>query len=385
MFRSGTTLFARMLHAHGDVACASDPFRPFFNCFRDAVARDIGATVNDFDPLGDYFANGAGVDLFESIQQATMERPFPDRMRDELREQIASHAEPFSPKITNRLDAVRGEAFRDVYDDLLSYIPAAYGSGTEEWEATKEVWTTEFTPVLARAYPEAKFLHVVRDPRAVCASKNVQETTKYPWLFLIRQWRKLAILSHLYNVQLSDRVHVVRYEDLVRNPRDTAGGICDFLGVPLDEQMLNPSNYVDGSGEPWIQNTSYDESSASFESDSIDKWKGILSDRERAYVEQLSYPEMSLYDYDVGEVSLGISDDLTVDPPRIPLDELADWIQEYFEDWDRIRHCTEIGTERVRQRLLTVDESTFDRAGDRLLKGYFLDPSYAETARAAVQ
>lgn len=53
MFRSGTTHLARIHHAHDVIACASDPFRPFFNCLRDAVAEDIGYTVDSFDPLGD--------------------------------------------------------------------------------------------------------------------------------------------------------------------------------------------------------------------------------------------------------------------------------------------------------------------------------------------
>ena len=68
MFRSGTTLFARMLHTHANIVCASDPFRPFFNCLRDAVARDIGVSVTEFDSLGDYFADRTQLDIFDAVQ-----------------------------------------------------------------------------------------------------------------------------------------------------------------------------------------------------------------------------------------------------------------------------------------------------------------------------
>jgi len=385
MFRSGTTLLARMLHTHDEIVCASDPFRPFFNCFRDAVARDLGAPVGGFDPLDDYFADKTGLAVFEGVQQATLERSFPNWLREELRERIISHAEPFSPKITERLDSIQGATFREVYDDLLSHIPAAYGNGAEQWEATKEVWTTEFTPVLARAYPESKFLHVVRDPRAVCASKNVKKNSKYPWLFLIRQWRKLATLSDLYESRFKDRVCIVRYEDLVQNPRNTVEEICNFLGIVLDEAILDPSNYVDGAGDPWLQNTSYERSSRSFNIDSVDKWREVLSGREKMYIEQLSYPEMLILGYEIGGVQFGLPDDMVFNPPRVSTNKLADWVRGYYEDWDRIRHSTEIGTEQVRHRLLTTDDCAFDNVGEQVLKGYFLDPSHASTVRTAVR
>jgi len=385
MFRSGTTLFARMLHTHQNIVCASDPFRPFFNCLRDDVAREIGASVDGFDPLGDYFADSESVALFEAVQKANMERQFPDDARDELYERIVSHAEPFSPRITERLDSVRGETFREVYDDLWSYVPDGYGEGDEVWEATKEVWTTEFTPVIADAYPDSKFLHVVRDPRAVCSSKNVTEEAKYPWLFLTRQWRKLAILSHLYGKRFEDRVHVVRYEDLVRSPRKTADAICDFLDIDLDEAVLDPSNFVDGAGEQWLQNTSYEGSSASFNTDSVDKWRDVLTDRETEYVEQLTYPGMSVYGYDHDSSGFGLSDDLVFDPPRVPTDELADWIKEYYGDWDLVDHVNEVSTEQTREKMLTTDEDGFENIDDNLLKAYFLDPEYAETARTTIE
>lgn len=382
MFRSGTTLVARMLHTHDNIACASDPFRPFFNCLRDSVARDVGASVDEFDPLGDYFADQTEIELFDAVQQTTLDRQFPDDVGDELYERIISHAEPFSPKITSRLDAIQDETFRDVYDDLWSYVPAAYGEKNEQWEATKEVWTTEFTPVLARAYPDSKFIHIVRDPRAVCASKNVRQDAKYPWLFLVRQWRKLAILSNQYNSQFQDRVRVIRYEDLVTSPQDTVTNICEFLGIGVDRRLLDPSNFVDGAGEQWLQNTSYEGSKASFNTDSVDKWKDVLTNREIKYIEQLSHPEMRLYDYVPETSQFGLSDDLIFDPPRVPREELADWITEYYGDWGYVDHTNAVGTEQLRQQLLMLPDHRFEHIDDQLLKAYFLFPEYAELAHS---
>ena len=59
----------------------------------------------------------------------------------------------------------------------------------------KEVWTNEFAPAFLRSFRNSKVLFVIRDPRAVAASKNVT-SEKYSLLFLARQWRKLAWLAH---------------------------------------------------------------------------------------------------------------------------------------------------------------------------------------------
>lgn len=381
MFRSGTTLFARMLQSHDNIACASDPFRPFYNCLRDNIATDLDAQVEPYDPLGDYFADDQQRALFDAIQSASLNRPFPDDQRDTLLERIIDHAEPYSPRITERLDTIEGDTFRAVYDELFSYVSDAYGDGGEDWVATKEVWTTEFTPLLRAEYPDSRFILVVRDPRAVCASKNVQETTKYPWLFLIRQWRKIASLSSTYADRFPEHVSVVRYEDLVREPQDTVEGLCDFLDIEMDQDLLDPSTFVDGAGNQWLQNTSYSDSAASFDTSSVDKWRSVLSDREIEYIEQLCHPEMRAHGYTPTTPDTGLPDDQVLDPPRVQADKLADWIREYSGAIDRFEAMTETGTELIRRRFLTADQATFDGIQDDVLRGFFYDEAHARRVR----
>jgi len=386
MFRSGTTLLARMLHTHDEIACASDPYRPFFNCFRDTVADDCGIDVNAYDPLGDYFADDTQLQLYDAIQSATLDRSFSDEERDRLYDRIESHGTPFSPRIYEEVDEIRGETFHEVYEHLLSAVPVCYGDGDESWHATKEVWTTEFTPVLHESFPDARFIHVVRDPRAVCASKNVQERSKYPWLFLIRQWRKLATLARAYDRHhpVQDQVLVVRYEDLVSEPRATAERMYEFLGIGMDEETLNPANFVDGSGDQWLQNTSYDESDPSWDTSSIDKWRTVLADRDVAFIEQLCYPELLVHGYEPDADSYGLTEPQVRDPPQLSTEELADWITPYYDDWDRFDHVRAAGMERTRQRLLDADQATFDAVDDDFVRGLFLDRAYATTARTHV-
>lgn len=387
MFRSGTTLLARMLHTHRNIACASDPYRPFFNSLRDSIAEELDIETPLYAPLGSYYADDEQRCLFDAIQSTSLDRQF-DRNRKTLLSRIKSHGRPFSPRIIENLTEIPGETFADVYRNLLTKVPAQYGNEDEQWQATKEVWTTEFVPALAEAFPESRFLLVVRDPRAVAASNNVEETTKYPWTFLARQWRKLAILSWAYDrdPEIADRVEVVRYEDLVQSPRKTATDMCEFLDIDLDERILDPSNFVDGHGDQWLQNTSYDDGGASFNTDSVDKWQNVLTDRETALIEQCCLPSMDQFGYDLSASSgLGIEDELLLDPPVVESAEMADWISEYYPNRTQHSLREELGSEGIRQRLLLCGEAVFTQLDDTTIRSYMLSEAFCTAARGSLQ
>lgn len=383
MFRSGTTLLARMIHSHDEIVCASDPYRPFFNCLRDSVAGEIGVSVPSYAPLGSYFCDDDQRRLFEAVQQCSLDRPF-DRDADELLTRIRSHGRQFSPRIINNLRAVEGDSFEAVYRNLLSKVPEQYGTGNERVTATKEVWSTEFVPALAETFPECKFVLVVRDPRAVAASNNVNQGRRYPWTFLARQWRKIAILSWVYDTdeELCDRVHVLRYEDLVESPRETATDMCEFLDLPLDEDILDPSNFVDGRGEQWLQNTSYDDGGASFNTESIDKWQDTLDDRTISFLEQCCYPAMTRFGYEFSSsCRFGLTDELLLDPPVVKPEEMADWIRSYYPNRSVLSVQSELGTEYVRQRMLLCDDEIHDTFDPETIRSYFLNQQYFDAIR----
>mgnify|MGYP001218363097 CR=1 FL=1 len=69
MFRSGTTLLARMLDSHPSICLASDPFAPLFKCFRDEIAYNlIGESFDINSPLNDYYFDQVQQNLFQAIQ-----------------------------------------------------------------------------------------------------------------------------------------------------------------------------------------------------------------------------------------------------------------------------------------------------------------------------
>jgi len=116
-------------------------------------------------------------------------------------------------------------------------------------EQHKTMWV-EKTPMhldhihqISHYLPESKFVHIIRDGRAVVASLY-DVTRKYPKQWggeralsdCIKQWNRCMTLSHRYSSQ--DNHHFVEYEYLVRDPVAVISSLCEFLGVTYQDTMV---------------------------------------------------------------------------------------------------------------------------------------------------
>jgi hypothetical protein len=100
-------------------------------------------------------------------------------------------------------------------------------------------------PVLARLFPSARFVHVIRDGRDVALSYvSVPWGPNDVWDCAVK-WRRDVGAGRLHGPALgSERYLEVRYEELVREPRPTLERICGFGSLDFDERMLE---YRDGA------------------------------------------------------------------------------------------------------------------------------------------
>jgi hypothetical protein len=87
-------------------------------------------------------------------------------------------------------------------------------------------------------WPDARYIHLVRDPRDVARSVvqkgwagNIYQASEF-WLEAESCWDSL--LTHLSG----DQAIEIRYEDLVTRTRVVLSEICRFVGVEYSEQML---------------------------------------------------------------------------------------------------------------------------------------------------
>lgn len=301
MFRSGTTMVARMLHASPYLICASDPFAPLFKQYRNSILLENKYKIDLNEPINDYQMNQEQYRRYECIKTSNLDMCVPNEVLENLKIKTIQHAYHYSGKIIPLLDTWKGETYRSLLKNGMNIIEKAYEK-TEGVKAIgfKEVWMTEFTPHVLTLKDLQSVILIIRDPRAVIAS-NFASGSRYPIIFLLRQWRKIATLSAYYADKF-DSCLLIKFEDLLAKSSSTVSSICNKLDIKFDERMMDERNYLDGFGEKWKINTSYkskEEMGTMFKSNNEEKWRKILSKEELLLIESTLWPEMKYFGYDL--------------------------------------------------------------------------------------
>ena len=141
-----------------------------------------------------------------------------------------------------------------------------------------------FSEHLFTHFPEAKLIQIVRDPRAVYASRQQvlrQRRGRHTKAFrLVNEWNRSIWQRH----RLRDRPEQflsIRYEDLLANPRSVLGQVCRFIGISVEPLTLAPTK----AGQNWPGNSSFGDCFSGISQVPLNRWKDDLSDDEVAWIE----------------------------------------------------------------------------------------------------
>jgi hypothetical protein len=108
--------------------------------------------------------------------------------------------------------------------------------------------------LLSTWYPDARFLHVIRDPRAVVLSARATPWTTGSFAGDAEVWRRYLVAARTASTAATDRYAEIRYEELVTEPEPVMRRVCAFLGVEFAAGMLDTTAARPGFNadrEPW--------------------------------------------------------------------------------------------------------------------------------------
>lgn len=152
---------------------------------------------------------------------------------------------------------------------------------------------TIYTEQLLEIFPNAKFIHIIRDYRDHFVSiKNVDFDLPYisliafKWRLFIKKYREMMEKYPLSHIE-------IRYEDLVRDPENQMKHLCKFTGINYNQDILN--FYLKG-----------DEARKIYPSKLLDKihsslFNKISPDKIGVYKSQLSLKQIKIADFTVGK------------------------------------------------------------------------------------
>lgn len=153
----------------------------------------------------------------------------------------------------------------------------------------------EYARELARWFPGARFVHVLRNPYAVVNAESLDKTVHRSRRH--RVYRPLA--KSLYflerNRRYLDRYHVVRFEDVVLETGDTMREVADFLGLPFRDSMTRPTI----GGRPWGGNSrTVEEEFEGVDPRPVDAFRDQIAPLDVALVNRYFGPMLARYGYE---------------------------------------------------------------------------------------
>jgi ketosteroid isomerase-like protein len=91
--------------------------------------------------------------------------------------------------------------------------------------------------LIAEIYPDARFVHIVRDGRDVARSIAVQSWGPDSIEEAAQEWREAIMASRAAAIS-DDRYREVRYEDMLSDPSRVAAELYRFLGLSADDEIV---------------------------------------------------------------------------------------------------------------------------------------------------
>ena len=145
----------------------------------------------------------------------------------------------------------------------------------------------ELSEGILKHWPKAKFVILIRDPRAVFASQKK--------FFPERRLKYSAIYWNIHTASINEgyipreQYLLFRYEDFVQNANECLGQTLEFLGLSSQEDMVKLMLEAQPASARSLQ-----------------KWRSSLSDEEIHMIESICFDEMKNYGYEPELAKSGI-------------------------------------------------------------------------------
>lgn len=262
--RSGTSLMQAMLHAHPEVM-----FLPETHFFR----RYVGPFLRRIR------VKRAGAEGFAGMLEQDEQFARAGIAAQELLASFADSSASFEPG--------------DAYLRLLRLHRQRHEARVV---GDKDPRVVDFLPVLVQVLPDARVVHVVRDPRDVLLSrrKAAWSRDRSDWSHLLAYRAQMHRARRTGPRYLGDRYLEIRYEDLLQEPERTLGRVCRHVDLEYDPAMMAFSDEAEdlvGDDEwQWKKETT-----GPLMRDNMRKWEGELEPEVRILTEKLCiepFPEL---------------------------------------------------------------------------------------------
>jgi hypothetical protein len=181
----------------------------------------------------------------------------------------------------------RGFGPGDVFEALLRHDVGAAPESDVVW-GDKSPMYTEHIDLLGRLYPQARFIHIVRDGRDCCLSAH--NAWKQNMVRCAQKWARGVTKARSEGRRIPERYLEVRYEDLLANPEMELRRCCSFLDVEYDPSMVHLRFSTEFRGAA--------KEARAIVSTNVRKFEHLLDERTRRRIEETAGATLRAFGYD---------------------------------------------------------------------------------------
>lgn len=279
--RSGTTLLNVVLDSHPDLAvgpelhfAGPENLGPYILHCIDLIEKKDPRTIGK--ALGENPDIKPGVQCVRRIQRAGFEIDDLKRLIPDAMQRTKSDLESFPD--------------RSVLVDLLGRLACERGKKSRwGFKIMREIRNVR---KYADVWPEAQFVHIIRDGRDVAASQMLEhgswgygdiEKAASGWVSVIEEARASAQgLSY----------HEIRYEDLVTDPEPALRSLLSFLGVSWDPAVLRHEQEDHAFFHTHVRHPSRDAAKKPINTSAVGRYRQDLSPEQIAGFEAIAMPKL---------------------------------------------------------------------------------------------
>jgi hypothetical protein len=265
--RSGTTLLERMINRHSRLFVP--PETAFFHILRRQGLLYLQSSQESLKKFVDYYISSRPAKLLGL-----------DKMQ-------------YAPNELLR----NAKSNEDVFFNLMRLLQ---DTGVKPRFGEKTPHHLRCVDYLLKNLPDALFVCIIRDGRAVVRSRLSHPIWEHNLIAATSVWRKDArLLRKLASGEHALRFHIVKYEDMVNRPESELRKICTFLGEEYESTMLNPSYetvipepYADYYRQAWMV-----KSTSPVDPSRATAWLEEYAPSELAMVEHLIAADLAYFGY----------------------------------------------------------------------------------------
>lgn len=191
---------------------------------------------------------------------------------------------------------------------MVYYTFSIQQNKTSKYWGDKNNFYIDSTELLQQLYPRGKYIMIIRDGRDVAVSYRSVEKMNTDSIYKPKLPQSIEIIAESWKAnnekllqffnQSSIAHLIIRYEDLVQQPKDVLQNICNWLGLSFDENMLQYFERNKTRGDepaaflPWKMKTL-----EAPDTDRIGQYKTALSEIEIHQFETIASQLLSKFGY----------------------------------------------------------------------------------------